>query len=589
MVLLVAINAKYIHSNLAIYCLESYVKKDFGEHVKRAEYTINNQKQQILQGIYEQKPEVVAFSCYIWNIEYVLDVVENLKKVMPEVEIILGGPEVSYRSKEVMTSYPFVDIVMQGEGEKTFYEYLDLKINGNGCLSEIQGITYRKKEGEQEAAMLCENPPREIMSMDEVVFPYENIEDLKNRIIYYETSRGCPFSCSYCLSSIDKTVRLRSLDKVFYELQFFLDKKVPQVKFVDRTFNCNHKHAYAIWEYIGKHDNGITNFHFEISADLVREEDFLLFETFRPGLIQLEIGVQTTNPKTLEAIRRKTDLTKLKEAVARVHKKGNIHQHLDLIAGLPYEDLESFIKSFNDVYAMAPDQLQLGFLKVLSGSYMGETVEENGIVFDSKPPYEVLKTKWMSYEDIIFLSEIEEMVEVHYNSFQFSATVALLEKCFEHPFLLYEKLANYYKKNGLFRGGISRFDRYNILMQFIEEIIDFSIVSKEDFVDALTFDLYLRDCVKNPPAFVKSWSKEENQRFHEFYDREEVEHTYLPDYEGYRARQLSNMTHLRKFSIDLQELLKTGKIIHEKQYYLFDYKNRNSLNHSARVIKVSEV
>lgn len=583
MVLLTAINAKYIHSNLAVYCLKAYADKKYHDEVSLAEFTINNREEQILEKIYEKRPKVVAFSCYIWNIETVLSVAENLKKVLPEVMIILGGPEVSYNAGEILCNYPFVDLVMRGEGEETFLEFLDCYIEKSRELSDIPGLTYRKDDE------IINTPDRGVMDLNEVVFPYRDMAHLENRIIYYETSRGCPFSCSYCLSSIDRKVRLRDFDKVRKELDFFLEKKVPQVKFVDRTFNCNHTHAYEIWKYIGEHDNGVTNFHFEISADLLREEDFTLFRNFRKGLIQLEIGVQSTNPRTIEAIRRKMDIEKVKEAVLRVHEEGNIHQHLDLIAGLPFEDYESFRNSFNDVYAMKPDQLQLGFLKVLKGSYMGEEKDAYEVKHISRPPYEVLATKWLPYDDVLRLKQVEEMVEVYYNSFQFSASMAFLENYHKTPFDLYEKLGQYYKKNGYFDGGISRSSRYNILQRYFEEEVEKKGENCEIFREILTYDLYLRDNVKNPPPFVKAWDKEENERLHAFYDREALEHTYLPDYSGYAPRQLSSMTHLRKFSLDMNSLLTEGKIRKETAYYLFDYKNRNPLNHSARVVKMEEL
>lgn len=583
MVLLTAINAKYIHSNLAVYSLKAYAEKKYCGRVSLAEYTINNSMEQILRGIYEKSPKVAAFSCYIWNVKMVLAVAENLKKILPEVSVILGGPEVSYNAEELLQKYPFVDLIMRGEGEEIFLEYMEWYAGEGRELKDIAGITYRQGDS------ILSNVDRAVMDLNRVVFPYRDVTQLKNRILYYETSRGCPFSCSYCLSSIDKKVRLRDFEKVKEELQFFINHHVPQVKFVDRTFNCNHEHAYAIWKYIGEHDNGVTNFHFEISADLLKEEDFLLFQNFRPGLIQLEIGVQSTNPQTLQAIYRRMDLAKVKEAVLRVHEAGNIHQHLDLIAGLPYEDYTSFRKSFNEVYEMKPDQLQLGFLKILRGSHMGEVKDEYDVEYMSLPPYEVLQTRWLPYSDVLRLKQVEEMVEVYYNSFQFAASVAFLLNYHKSPFELYEKLGEFYKKNGFFDSGISRFDRYNILQQYFEHEIEALPEECATFRQVLTYDLYLRDNVKNPPAFAGGWDKEENERHHVFYEREAEEHRFLPDYVGYAPRQLSNMTHLRKFDLNMERLLIKGEILKEKAYYLFDYKNRNPLNHSAYVTKIMEL
>lgn len=580
-IVLTAINAKYIHSNPAIYSLKANAG-EYGQTVELAEYTINHQKEEILAGIYQRKPDVVGFSCYIWNIEYVLDVAENLKKVCPHLQIVLGGPEVSYDAEKVLEKYPFVDLVMVGEGENTFRQYLAY-VQGKGVssLSEIQGLCFRN-EGKP-----FFTAPQMPIKMDDLVFPYQDVEQMENRIIYYETIRGCPFSCSYCLSSLDKTVRLRSLDLVFRELTFFLEHKVPQVKFVDRTFNCNHTHAYEIWKFIKEHDNGITNFHFEIGGDLLREEDFELFREFRPGLIQFEIGVQSTNLSTIEEIRRKMDLEELSRHVERVRQGKNIHQHLDLIAGLPHEDYESFHQSFNDVYRMHPDQFQLGFLKVLKGSYMEEKREDYEIAYQSRPPYEVLSTKWLPFEDVLRLKQVEEMVEVYYNSFQFQATMILLEKQFLDAFTMYEKMGMYYEENGLFGLKHSRIARYEILWAFIEKNVE-GEKCREWLRQTLTFDLFARDFVKNPPDFILPRTKEYQQEVRSFFTRETEHPTVLEGYEGYLPKQLFHMIYLREFTLDIPVLLETGEICERKAYsLLFDYQKRNSLTHSAKIVTVT--
>ena len=421
------------------------------------------------------------------------------------------------------------------------------------------------------------------MEMDDLVFPYRDLRGLDNRILYYESIRGCPFSCSYCLSSIEKTVRIKSPEKTERELDFFLQQKVPQVKFVDRTFNCNREYAYRIWKYIGEHDNGITNFHFEIGGDLLREKDFQLLSQFRPGLVQFEIGVQSTNYNTIQAIRRTMDLQVLKRNIARIRKNRNIHQHLDLIAGLPYEDYESFVRSFNDVYAMKPDQLQLGFLKVLSGSYMNEEKEKYEICYSSQPPYEVFSTKWLSYEDVLQLKQVEEMVEVYYNSFQFAASMAYLERFFETPFIMYRQLGTYYKNNGLFARKHSRISRYVILWEFAKQYVP----EKEIFRQILTFDLYLRDYVKNPPSFVKTRNEECKQQVRLFFDKECETPCYLQGYEGYVTKQLYHMLYMDIFTINMDILLKKGVVEKtEPHYLLFDYQKRNPLDHSAKVIEI---
>lgn len=568
MVLLVGINAKYIHTTLSIRSLKANAGKH-REQVEIAEYTINHRREEIFQSICEKKPEAIGFSCYLWNIEYVTSLVCDLKKILPDTLLFLGGPEVSYHPEEVLRNHPDVDLVMVGEGEQTFREFMDRK-----KLSEINGIVYR------EGTEICRTAPRQGMNLDELAFPYDNLEGLENRILYYESMRGCPFSCSYCLSSIEKTVRIKSPEKTERELDFFLERKVPQVKFVDRTFNCNHEYAYRIWKYIGEHDNGVTNFHFEIGGDLLREEDFLLFDTFRPGLVQFEIGVQSTNPDTIRAIRRTMDLGELRGNIARVRRNRNIHQHLDLIAGLPYENFESFRRSFNDVYAMKPDQLQLGFLKVLDGSHMSEVQKQYDVLASSLPPYEVFSTKWLSYEEVLQLKQVEEMVEVYYNSFQFAASMAYLVRWFESPFALYEVLARYYRERELTGRKHSRIERYEILWQF-----GIQTIPEKDYEiwrEILTYDLFRRDYVKNPPDFVRPKTEEQKRMIRSFFDRECEKPLYLHGYDGYVTRQLTHMIYIGEYTVDMEILLENGEVRQREAYYvLFDYRRRSPLDHGA--------
>ena len=525
-ILLVAINAKYIHSNLAVYNLKAYAK-ELPAEIKIVEATINQQPQDILQQIYEEHADIVAFSCYIWNINMVVTVAEELRKVA-SCEIWLGGPEASYDAGSLLKKHDFVDLVMVGEGEETFYELVEKRISQEDANTQqasadkskysedgniyidIKGIVYRDKKGNIHA-----NTLRDYMNLDKIPFVYQNTDVFANKIIYYETSRGCPFSCSYCLSSIDKRVRFRSLNLVFAELAHFLAHKVKQVKFVDRTFNCKHDHAYAIWQYLLEHDNGITNFHFEVSADLLREEDFTLFEKMRPGLIQLEIGVQSTNPDTITAIHRKMELSELAQNVARVKSGHNIHQHLDLIAGLPHEDLETFKKSFNDVYAMQPDQLQLGFLKVLKGSDMYQNRENYEIAYTSQPPYEVLCTKWLSFDNVLELKGIEEMVEVYYNSGQYKSSLDYLLPYFANAYDFYYHLSRYYHEQGYDQCKHTRLARYDILREFFHswfknnKEIDKSKDNKENIQNTLTildehlkYDIYLTEHSKRYPSWA---------------------------------------------------------------------------------------
>lgn len=500
-IILAACNAKYIHSNLAVYDLQAYARQ-YQQHILLKEYTINQQKDEIMKDLYEEKPDVICFSCYIWNISFVKELAEDLKKVLPSVPFWAGGPEVSFDAEAFLAANPAFDGVMVGEGEETFLELAGYYVDHRKSLEQIRGIAFRKEN------QVLHNGWREIMDLSKVPFPYKDLQDFDHRIIYYESSRGCPFSCSYCLSSVDKKLRFRSLDLVRKELQFFLDHKVPQVKFVDRTFNCKHDHAMAIWKYIVEHDNGITNFHFEIAADLLREEELELMATMRSGLIQLEIGVQSTNLQTLEAIHRKTDFSRICQIVERIHSFGNIHQHLDLIAGLPYEDYDSFHHSFNDVYALRPQQFQLGFLKVLKGSLMKQMEKEYGIVHKEKEPYEVLSTNWITYEDVLNLKKVENMVEVYYNSGQFENSLKYVETLFPDSFTMYEALGRFYEQKGYDCISHNRLRRYEILLEFIESLKQGDV---QKGADVLVLDLYLREKLKSRPSFAKDQKAEEKK------------------------------------------------------------------------------
>ena len=537
--------------------------------------------EQILQDIYKRKPDVIGFSCYIWNISYVKVILADIKKVLPDVKIWAGGPEVSYHGEAFLKEEPAVDLVMMGEGEITFAHFLKALLEGED-LKQVPGLMVRNADG-----TFTDTGFRQVMDMSQIPFPYAfmDMKELEHRIIYYESSRGCPFSCAYCLSSIDKKLRFRSLDLVLPELEWFLQAKVPQVKFVDRTFNCKKSHAMAIWQYIRDHDNGVTNFHFEIAADLLDKDELDLLSTMRPGLVQLEIGVQSTNEKTLEAIRRKTDIEEIREITETINSWHNIHQHLDLIAGLPWEDLESFKKSFNDVYEMEPEQLQLGFLKVLKGSYMEELIPTCDLLYSAAPPYEVLCTKWLSYGDVLELKDIEEMTEVHYNSRQFTCTLKELEKEFDTPYEMFSFMAGYYNKNHLFGISHSRIARYEILWKIIQERLEKNgkcetqgkpenggVSEKlEQYRDLLMTDLYLRENVKSRPTFARDLS-DSKDFVREFFQREEKTPEHLSGYEGYDSRQMAKMAHL--------EPLRDGT------YLLFDYKKRDPLSYNARTVRV---
>ena len=546
-IILAACNAKYIHSNLAVYDLQAYARQ-YQQHILLKEYTINQQKDEIMKDLYEEKPDVICFSCYIWNISFVKELAEDLKKVLPSVPFWAGGPEVSFDAEAFLAANPAFDGVMVGEGEETFLELAGYYVDHRKSLEQIRGIAFRKEN------QVLHNGWREIMDLSKVPFPYKDLQDFDHRIIYYESSRGCPFSCSYCLSSVDKKLRFRSLDLVRKELQFFLDHKVPQVKFVDRTFNCKHDHAMAIWKYIVEHDNGVTNFHFEIAADLLREEELELMATMRPGLIQLEIGVQSTNPQTIKAIHRTMDFQELTRIVNRIHSFGNIHQHLDLIAGLPYEDYDSFRKSFNDVYALKPEQLQLGFLKVLKGSHMQEMCGEYGIVHKEQEPYEVLFTRWVDYGDVLKLKTVENMVEVYYNSGQFKKTLEYAERFFEDAFSIYERLGQFYVEKGYGDVSHSRMRRYEILLEFLETIPG---ISREEAADRMVMDLYLRENLKSRPGFASDQKAYEKSVW-DFRKKENV----------------AKNAHVEVFG--------------DKKAVLFDYNHRDPLTNNAYVEDVTE-
>ena len=547
-ILLVACNAKYIHSNLAVYDLQAYAS-DYADHIVLKEYTINQQKDDIMRDIYLEHPDVVCVSCYIWNLSFVKELMADLIKILPGADFWAVGPEVSYDAEKFLTENSEFKGVMVGEGEETFKELAGYYVEKNPQdLKDMTGICYR--DGDQ----IIHNGWRQIMDLSSIPFIYKDLSEFKNRIIYYESSRGCPFSCSYCLSSIDKKLRFRDTETVKKELQFFIDNKVPQVKFVDRTFNCKHDHAMAIWKYINEHDNGVTNFHFEISADLLREEELQEMSTMRPGLIQLEIGVQSTNPDTIKAIHRTMDFEKLKGIVDRIHSFGNIHQHLDLIAGLPYEDYDSFRHSFNDVYALKPQQLQLGFLKVLKGSHMMEMCREYGIVYKTQEPYEVLSTKWLDYDHVLKLKTVENMVEVYYNSGQFQNTLEYLENFFQDAFSIYERLGSFYMEKGYGDVSHTRMRRYEILLEFLEDVPE---ISMDQVKDQMVYDLYLRENLKSRPGFARDQKPFERQIW-DFRKREKV----------------AKNAHVEVFA--------DGKVL------LFDYADRDPLTNNAHVTDVTK-
>ena len=589
--LLVGINAKYIHSNPAIYSLAAYAKAHLNEEegpkcrIDIAEYTINQPKEEIIADLYRKKPDILAFSCYIWNWTMVQEIFTTFHKLCPRVPVWLGGPEVSFTPEKVLESYPYLAGIMAGEGEATFTELCRYYIDQEKKAGRNSQKTSSDREDKQIDFLLIpgvvtregRGPLRELTCLDEIPFFYQDLTAFQHRIVYYESSRGCPYRCSYCLSSIDKKLRFRNLRLVKEELHFFLEHKVPQVKFIDRTFNANHAHAKAIWEYLEKQDNGVTNFHFEVAADILTQEETDILVRMRPGLVQLEIGVQSTNSLTLEEINRPVKMEKLKEAVSILKKNQNIHLHLDLIAGLPGEDYESFKNSFNDVYRLKPHQLQLGFLKVLKGTPMWERAKDYGVVYGENPPYEVLFTNWITYDELLKLKAIEEVLEIYYNSGQFVYTVSMLETEFVSPFSLYEKLASFAADKKKSEGGHSRSYRYRLLLEFITE----NIPKKEEmYRQLLTYDLYLREKIKTRPEFCGSL-KEIQEESRCFYRQEEKNRSYLPEYGEYNSRQLAKMTHLEAFSWSVWERGSCSRL-GEKKFILFAYACRDPLTMEAK-------
>lgn len=572
-IVLTAINAKYIHSNLALRNFIAFTS-DCSEHLVLKEYTINHAPDQILQGIYRELPDVLCISCYIWNISYVEALIREFHKLMPDVPIWLGGPEVSFESEVFLREHPEVTGIMRGEGEDTFAALARYYVYGSPeYLEDIPGLIFFR---DGKPFQTGESLP---LPLDRIPFCYDNVDDLAHRIVYYESSRGCPFRCSYCLSSLEKTLRFRSLDLVKKELSFFVEQGIPQVKFVDRTFNCEHAHAMTIWQYIQKIDRGTTNFHFEVSADLFCEEELALLSSFRPGLIQLEIGVQSTNPATISEIHRQMDLPRLKEVVTRIRAWHNIHMHLDLIAGLPFEDYATFTKSFDEVFALAPNQLQLGFLKVLKGSYMYEHATEYGILFHETAPYEVLATKWLSYDDILRIKRVEEMIEVYYNSRQYELSIRLLTCMYTSAFELFQRLGDYYDSHGLFGCSHSRMARCEILLDFLQTELSCGFLTANAkellplFREALVYDLYARENCKRRPDWANDLApyKQEIRALNPE-NKGSLRHTEVFHY----AFPLRDADAINELPIRTDEPL----------FYRFDYEMRDPLTYQARVEQI---
>lgn len=539
-ILLTAINSKFIHSNLAVRYLKAFTK-DLPYESKIREFSINDREERILKEIIEEKADVVAFSTYIWNVEIVSRVANLIKLVSPQTEILYGGPEVSYDSKDFMEKN-IGEYLIEGEGEKTYRDFVEYKL-GLKELSDIKGLYYRKNDE------IIFNGPRPLMNMDEIVFPYEEDEDLNNKIVYYESSRGCPFRCKYCLSSTTHGVRFHSIERTLEELNFFIKKGVRLVKFVDRTFNCNHKYSMAIWDFLIKADTN-TKFHFEISADILKEEEIELLRKAPKGRFQFEVGVQTTNDNVLKNINRFVNFSDIKEKVEELLSINNINQHLDLIAGLPGEDYKSFVKSFNDVHSIKPEEIQLGFLKLLKGSDMRRDAYLYNMKYSPYPPYEILSTDKISYDEIQILKRVEAVVDKYYNSQKFNTILEFFYDKFETPYEFFYELGNYFEQKGYFNKNIGSTEYYKVFLDFNMEILK----GKEDYlVDIIRYDYLSFNKKRGIPEFLRS-SIDKNIE-------EDIKNQYR---EEYSFRKFS----VEHFSIDIDKFINENKIEKRDIYYL---------------------
>ncbi|SUY31106.1 radical SAM domain-containing protein [Clostridium perfringens] len=526
--------------------LKAFTKDlDFQGDIK--EFSINDRVENILEGIIEEKPDVVAFSCYIWNMEFVNRLAELIKLVDPNIEILYGGPEVSYEGKEFLENHEG-EYVIVGEGEKTFREFVLYKL-GEGKIEDIKGLNY-KRDGK-----VFENPKRPEMDMNELVFPYTYEEDINNKIVYYEASRGCPFKCKYCLSSVMHGVRFLDVERVKKELKYFMERGLKLVKFVDRTFNCNREYTVELLKYLSEQDTE-TRFHFEVAADLLTEEQIEILNNAPRGRFQLEVGVQTTNNEVLHNINRYITYENIKEKVLKVAAGKNVMQHLDLIAGLPGEDLESFKKSFNDVHDIRPDEIQLGFLKLLKGSSMREEAKKWGIVYSPYAPYEIIRSKDISYEELLLLKKVEAMVDKYYNSCKFNNVIKFFLNIYEKPFDFYYDLAIFFEEKGNFKRSIGNVEYYKILLDFYLE----KIGGKDEglFKEVLKFDYLCFNKKRWLPDFlVRTITKEDEQNIKDSFDRQ------MP----------FKKAHIEKFEIDIINYIKNGEINFEPKYLIFDEMN----------------
>ncbi|MCR8843911.1 DUF4080 domain-containing protein [Paenibacillus sp. SC116] len=463
-VVLATLNAKYIHTSLALRCLKAHCEPEFP--IELAEFTIKDPVMNIVSDLYQRKPDVIGFSCYIWNIEETIKVISMLRKVLPEVKVVLGGPEVSYDTTYWMERLPDVDFIIVGEGEETLLHLLR-EMSTDRKYHFVFGVAYRNKAGE-----ILVNPPRPKLDLNQIPSPYrfaEDLPDLGRRVVYFETSRGCPFSCQFCLSSIEVGVRYFDMERTKSDLLYLINNGAKLIKFVDRTFNIKRDYAMEIFQFLIDNHNGCV-FQFEITADIMRPEvlDFLA-EHAPPGIFRFEIGVQSTNDPTNELVKRRQNFAKLTRTVTKVKNSGKIDQHLDLIAGLPLEDYEIFRTTFNDVFALRPEEIQLGFLKLLRGTGLRIDAAKYGYVYMDHAPYEMLSNDMLPFDDVVRLKRLEDVLEKYWNSHRLDTTMEhLMEREFGSPFDFFQAFGDYWEGQGWQKIGHQLEDLFVRLSSFLE-------------------------------------------------------------------------------------------------------------------------
>ncbi len=575
-VLVTTLNSKYIHTALSVRYLKRYYEANKGtlnSIVEMKEFTINNPLDQIIEEIALSSYDLIAFSCYIWNIEQTIKIVNTLKKIQPTLKILLGGPEVTHETDHLLNDVQNVDYVLSGEGEESFLRFIEA-LELNKTFDDVNGLFYRTELGIQQTVF---NPLTNDIITEQLPFPYDTFEGLEHKILYYESSRGCPYNCKYCLSSTIKGVRYFPLEKVQSDLMIFLNQRVMQVKFIDRTFNADRKRALKIMKFIHENDNGYTNFHFEITASLLDEDTLVFLEKVRPELFQFEVGVQSTNKETLKEIDRNIPFDKIKETCGRIKTFQNIHLHLDLIAGLPCEGFKSFMKSMDDLYAIGPEKIQLGFLKLLKGAQLRVNAEKYGMVYRDYPPYEILETKWLSYPELAKLKHMEDLLDHYYNSGKFQYSMAyLVHKSNKSFSKVLEEMYDEWQNHNWFEDKHSLMELYKRLFAYGETIND---IDKKLFKELLRFDYLRYNRKKGDDFFAVSLPDDFKNNCHTFLQTPEHIEKYLPRFAGISAKTIIKQVHFEPFSYNIVEVINssynTTKL--DETVILFDYKNKNKI------------